>query len=93
MAPARAGVCIRYIPRYKIATHAGRTQDENVRCLTYPDAEVVERVPVDVIELLAHAQCVVGHRSHVAVALYVARCIRQTCNRRMAFLYTLDITR
>lgn len=39
--------------------------------VTYPDTEAVERVLVDVLELFAQAQGVVGHRGHVAEAAEV----------------------
>lgn len=52
----------------------------DARPLTYPDAEVVEGVLVDVLDLLAQAQRIVSHGCHVTKTLRVARCRRQACN-------------
>lgn len=48
--------------------------------VTYPDAEVVEGVLIDVLQLVSQAQCVVGHSCHVTKALQIARRRRQPCH-------------
>lgn len=47
--------------------------------LTNPDAEAVEAVLVDVLQLFAQAQRVVRHRGHVPEPAQVARRRRQPC--------------
>lgn len=49
------------------------------QALTNPDPEAVERVLVDILQLLAQAQCVVSHGSDVAEAAQVPRGGRQPC--------------
>lgn len=49
-----------------------------IRLLTYPDAEIVERVFVNVGQLLAQTERVVGHGGDVRVLFAVARVFGQT---------------
>lgn len=59
--------------------------------LTDPDLKVVEGVFVDVVQLLLHAQSVVGHGHHMHVARYVLSSHCQSGRSHVCVARCLDL--